>query len=806
MSDNIPTPLASGATDHGGPNGIPPSSQSPASDAAMIAQDVANKYPNQAPAVLTSGTPQMPTLAPQGPAANAPNATSTPTSTPPTPQTPHEVHQSLYQRALSILAPPTRYLDAQGNPQQTRPSLSNSILSGAIAGLLTPTAYRQGAYGPVVDSQATAANAFAAGKQQRQEQDAAVQKHVEDVRSRKLQAIKDNADTIHLHVGVMQDAANMRGVIQTMNDTDAPLLKMAEENDKNLDSNDPNAKKAIWGRGFTMEQALRHPEWAQALTQHTLVHDGMLDVPDANGNLIPTPTYTIIDPNIKANMTKEAADIASQIYPSWKSAFEGSNGSMQARLGQLSAINNQVNSVKFAEKIFQDAADSDDKDLQSLGIKKDVKDTLMHAVRQGTPGAQQALQALMALENAKAANGTPADVLNRLINDPDTAAGRGPILNALGITAEKAQDYINKYNDRRVAAQALAHEGGIGEKAPATAEAMQAYENSRQSLPAEQRNDFLKPPEKGWTQGQLEKEQQRVDAQKHDNVVDSQAAADPVAVAQLTNLTIGAGDLTAGKELFTGNRAVKGRIAYDLASAQLASSIGLNPIHYTAAAMQAKQNKFNEYTSTKNGSIGSNLNSYQTFLLHNADAIDASNEWRRSNAEFWNTPLNELEKKFGNDPSYIKFKASLIAPDKEFMSFLNGGHAETMEDAKAISDLTNVNMSPSRIFAAMQQLAKTADDRAATLGDQYVGVVGTTYPNLLNPTSQAILKTLGIKSRAAAFTGELPRNPAFVVNPSEGTLKPITDPNMARRFLSAASNSPDRAIEIAREHGWTLRP
>ena len=68
MSDNIPTPLASGATDHGGPNGIPPSSQSPASDAAMIAQDVANKYPNQAPAVLTSGTPQMPTLAPQGPA------------------------------------------------------------------------------------------------------------------------------------------------------------------------------------------------------------------------------------------------------------------------------------------------------------------------------------------------------------------------------------------------------------------------------------------------------------------------------------------------------------------------------------------------------------------------------------------------------------------------------------------------------------------------------------------------------------------------------------------------------------------
>ena len=229
----------------------------------------------------------------------------------------------MYQRALSILAPPTRYIDAQGNPQQTRPSLSNSILSGAIAGILTPTAYRQGTFGPIADTQQTAANAFAAGKEQRQEQDASVQKHVEDVRSRKLQAIKDNADTVHLHMGVMQDAANMRGVIQTMNDTDAPLLKMAEENDKSLDPNDPKAKKAVLGRGFTMEQALQHPEWAQALTQHTLVHDGMLEVPDANGNLIPTPTYTIIDPSIKANMTKEAADIASQIYPSWKPAFEG---------------------------------------------------------------------------------------------------------------------------------------------------------------------------------------------------------------------------------------------------------------------------------------------------------------------------------------------------------------------------------------------------------------------------------------------------------------------------------------------------
>ena len=815
MSDNIPTPLASGATDHGGPNGIPPSSQSPASDAAMIAQDVANKYPNQAPAVLTSGTPQMPTLAPQGPAANAPNATSTPTSTPPTPQTPHEVHQSLYQRALSILAPPTRYLDAQGNPQQTRPSLSNSILSGAIAGLLTPTAYRQGAYGPVVDSQATAANAFAAGKQQRQEQDAAVQKHVEDVRSRKLQAIKDNADTIHLHVGVMQDAANMRGVIQTMNDTDAPLLKMAEENDKNLDSNDPNAKKAIWGRGFTMEQALRHPEWAQALTQHTLVHDGMLDVPDANGNLIPTPTYTIIDPNIKANMTKEAADIASQIYPSWKSAFEGSNGSMQARLGQLSAINNQVNSVKFAEKIFQDAADSDDKDLQSLGIKKDVKDTLMHAVRQGTPGAQQALQALMALENAKAANGTPADVLNRLINDPDTAAGRGPILNALGITAEKAQDYINKYNDQRLSAQALAKVGGMGEKAPASQDQISklvpTLGPSTDLTPDDSKAlmaDVPAPDKDGvihMTQGQIEKLTARRDSvvTANKNVAERQALdqGDPTVMAKIANNVI-EGDVNDVAKLasYRGNA----RINAINAIHDEAARRGLDTTQYDEASLLNKTKTIDDFGGNKKGSTGSQIASFNAFLGHTAGAVDA--EKRLEGKTFGltrqpviNTAMDTIGKNLTNDPDWTAYKTSLLPVQNEISNFLAAGYATKEEDSRLMKTAIDPHETPARITAALRQLAETADVRLAEMGRRYLDTIGTTYPHLLSTDSANTLKRLNIASKSIPLSTTLPRGW------QNGQATQMTDKNMARAYFQAANSDRAAAVALAKNNGWILQ-
>jgi len=237
----------------------------------------------------------------------------------------------------------------------------------------------------------------------------------------------------------------------------------------------------------------------------------------------------------------------------------------------------------------------------------------------------------------------------------------------------------------------------------------------------------------------------------------------------------------------------------------MASDIGLNPIHYTAAAQKAKQEKFDEYSSTNPGKVGSQLNSFNTFLTHNADAVEASNEWKRTNSEFWNTPLNKLEQKFGNDPSYIKFKASLLAPDKEFMNFLNAGHAETVEDAKAAADITNVNSSPARIFAAMQQLAKTADDRAAALGDSYVGVVGTTFPNLINANSRQVLKTLGVPSRATAFNGDLPRNPAFAAHPDLSTLKPMPDLDMAKRFVAAAGNDREHAVAMAREHGWILQ-
>jgi hypothetical protein len=136
------------------------------------------------------------------------------------------------------------------------------------------------------------------------------------------------------------------------------------------------------------------------------------------------------------------------------------------------------------------------------------------------------------------------------------------------------------------------------------------------------------------------------------------------------------------------------------------------------------------------------------------------------------------------------------------MNFLNANRAEHEADIAAVDKVTNPNLSPREIKAALTQLAKTADDRAASLGNQYVGVVGTTYSNLLSANALSTLQDLGIPSRAKAFSGTLPRNPAFVADPSAQTLQPRTDAATVKRFAAACGNDQARTLEMMREHGW----
>jgi hypothetical protein len=247
------------------------------------------------------------------------------------------------------------------------------------------------------------------------------------------------------------------------------------------------------------------------MLKHSIIPDGIVYIDDDQGHQIPTQTWTIIDPNVKVSLDAPSVAIVSQINPQWKDAFDATNGNMQIQLGKIQQVTQQVNSVQHAERLFTDAANSDDKMIQGLGLKGDISGEIMSAVKQGTPGARQALQALMAMENAGASQGTLADALNRLITDKDHAAGARYVLDALGTTPEKAEKYVRDVQNEQIRQQALAKEGGIGDKAPAPQQMTNEIVASAKNLPKDQRDAIMAGVNpNGLTVGEAEKLKDKV--------------------------------------------------------------------------------------------------------------------------------------------------------------------------------------------------------------------------------------------------------------------------------------------------------
>jgi hypothetical protein len=154
-----------------------------------------------------------------------------PQSNPAAPQQPqqqdtHALHASVFQKILGMITPKQTYVDSQGNVQTVRPSLSSSILAGAVAGMFAKPVYREGAFGPVYDSRATAAGAYDKGAAMQQEKNDAAQKQQDEIMTRKMAVAKNAIDTEHLRAALhMQQQQELAQVADRNNSTILPISK-----------------------------------------------------------------------------------------------------------------------------------------------------------------------------------------------------------------------------------------------------------------------------------------------------------------------------------------------------------------------------------------------------------------------------------------------------------------------------------------------------------------------------------------------------------------------------------------------------
>jgi hypothetical protein len=680
--------------------------------------------------------------------------------------------------------------------------------------MMQPTQYRQGEYGPIADTQATAANAFNAGQKHTQDQNEAAQKLSDDMQAKKISNAKNNVDAMHGMASMQQAqfAAEKEGAeaeaLQTKNWKDitdsnqSGILASINEHDKNLNQGET---KALLTSGMTTDELMASPFKDKMLSQN-MIQDGIRQVYDpATQKSHTVPTWSVLDPNATIKLNQDMVDRVSKINPQFKGMFQSTAGNVRLSVSQAVAVNHQMTSVAHAEDLLQSVADSKDPELMKLGIKGDITSKLATAV-QGNPSA---MRSVMEFENGGAHGGDTSQQLNRILQSD----GGDAIFKALGTNRDAVQNYVRSVDRKNLAADALAKQGGLGEKAPAAQDQVDKLIASVQpsaDLTGDDSRalmaDVPTPDKDGkvnMTQGQAEKltmrRDQTVTSNKNNSEKKALANGDPVQMQKTaSNIIEGdVNDLTKIASMRGNARANAINAIHDEAAAR-----GLDTTRYSEASMATKAKTLDDYSGNKRGSTGSQIASFNAFTGHLAAAVDNVDKLKDkpfglTRSPIWNTAMDKVGKQVTDDPDWKAFNTSLLPVQHEISNFLAGGYKADAESDSLMHEVLDPHETPNRISSALRQLADTADIRLQAIGQRYLDTMGTTKPDLLSDDSRNTFKRLGMNSKADAVSQPLPRG---WKDGQPQNINLVT----AQAYMKAAGGNKAKAIEIAKDNGWTF--
>ena len=266
------------------PTGTPPTA--PPQAPSGVGSAITGQPAGQPPTAQPNAAPNPVTAQPQGQPQAQPNQ---PNAAQPAPD-PHEVQGGMFTKILRGLTPPTRYIDPSGNVQempQTKTSMGKTIVAAVLSGMFAPNVYRQGAYGPVLDRQAGAANAFNAGQGVVEKQNAAAQKLSDDQQAKKLSYAAANLASMQNYAALEHTrfAAEKEGTEAEKAQSEF-LQKQADQNNLTLGASadaydqaltDKDAPKARLAQKATMDELLSGP-FKSKMMQQLMVQDGVRSV------------------------------------------------------------------------------------------------------------------------------------------------------------------------------------------------------------------------------------------------------------------------------------------------------------------------------------------------------------------------------------------------------------------------------------------------------------------------------------------------------------------------------------------------
>lgn len=761
-----------------------PQSSNPMGGAPTTTQDVNDSIqprtdqstsPDQKPV----GTPDVAQSA-----ANQQNQTDggknpSPTAQPQQQPKPHPMSRVFDGILKTMTGGPVMYTAPDGTRKeapQSRGAMGKAIVAAALAGLMTPTQYREGAFGSrVEDFGATAGGAAAASKGVIDANRNKPQQLSDEEQTKRLQTM---LNTTNLATTMAASTLQKHAALKAMTDSSAPLLDSIKEYEKSRVDNQPQA---------LIQGDLNHEEALAKLKGHTQDWTAILtgtksQLNPQTGETEEHPVYAVVNPHVKVPLSEEAVKLYSTVNPTYKGAWEATNGKVEVPLNMAVAAQNLVNE----SHVLQSFANSDE--MKSAFLK--VKPANIASVV-GGPDGKRVAQALDATRDAIAAGAPAYQTLNALQQAP----GGRTLLTALGLDPGQVNEYVKDQTNKAIREQALAKEGGVGDKAPVSSAQQQTLQTAINQVEDPQEKATLAaliPPDRPLTMGEFQKvgnELRQTVQRLHE---DKLKTGDP-AVLQSEADSMLNGNVSNPKDLAT-IRSGGARMLIDNLLQKGAEARGLNPVNHTFATQEAKARAFSEYSDPQS-KIGSQLGSFDTLMRHTAEGLDANENWVRSGSPLINEKLNWLAENATNDQDYQTFRDTIIAPAKEYMNFLNQNRAEHESDIRAMEGILGKDATAKSALTALRVLTQTADARAASLGQKYLNTVKANYEGLISPAALQVMQKFGIKSQAGPLSVQMPRGW------QGNAASPIT-PQAKQSFWEASGHNAQYATDLARENGW----
>lgn len=692
---------------------------------------------------------------------------------------PHPMSRIFDGILKSMTGGPVMYTAPDGTRKeapQSRGAMGKAIVAAALAGLMTPTQYREGAFGSKVeDFGATAGGAAAAGKGVMDTFRNKPQQLSDEEQTKRLQTMMN---TTNLATTMAASTLQQHAALDAMVKSSAPLMDSIQNYEKSRVDNQPQA---------LIQGDLNHEEALAKLKGHTqdwtaIVTGTKSQLNPQTGQVEEHPVYAVVNPHAKVPLSEEAVKMYSTVNPTYKGAWEATNGKVEVPLNMAVAAQNLVNESHVLQTFANSA------EMKQAFPK--VKPANIASVI-GGPDGKRVAQALDATRDAIAAGAPAYQTLNALQQAP----GGRTLMTALGLDPGQVNDYVKTKTNEAIREQALAKEGGVGDKAPVSAAQQKSLQSAINQVedPTERTTlATMIPPDRPLTMGEFQKVGNELRQSVQRLHEDKLKTGDP-AVLQSEADSMLNGNVSNPKDLAT-IRSGGARMLIDSLLQKGAEARGLNPVNHTFATQEAKARAYAEYSDPQS-KIGAQLSSFDTLMRHTAEGLDANENWVRSGSPLINEKLNWLAENATNDQDYQTFRDTIIAPAKEYMNFLNQNRAEHESDIKAMAGILGPDATAKSALTALKVITQTADARAAGLGQKYLNTVKANYEGLISPTALQVMQKFGIKSQAGPLSVQMPRG-------WQGNAASPLTPAAKQAFWEASGRNAQYATDLARENGW----